>query len=180
MILKSVLFVSHDSSENSGCLDLYHGWDQWPIINHEETVQSLKISISFLQWQQKAQNVHLENKIFAAVSMLVSFHEFCLSHMKNIPGDIFHLLSRRLLGTWSYAKCVSELLQEGGVELELSEKVTANIYLVQRLLKVKIFSRSLPSCIYSSGKKRGWPKSSSLVIPSHHEAVLCAKVYRQL
>lgn len=66
--------------------------------------------------------------------------------MKNVPGNIFHLLSRRLLGTWSYVKCVSELLQEDEVEIKLSEKVSANIYLVERFLKVKICSRSLSSC----------------------------------
>lgn len=50
--------------------------------------------------------------------------------MKNTPGKIFHLLSRRLLDTRRYVKCVSELLQEDEVEIKLSEKVSANIYLV--------------------------------------------------
>lgn len=50
--------------------------------------------------------------------------------MKSVPGNIFHLLSRRLLGTWRYVKCARELLQEDEVEIKLSEKVSANIYLV--------------------------------------------------
>ena len=58
--------------------------------------------------------------------------EFYLSLVKNIPGNVFHLFSQRLLGTWSfrYVKCVSERLQEYEVEVKLSEKVSANIYLV--------------------------------------------------
>lgn len=71
--------------------------------------------------------------LFALFSMTRELiFELCLLYVKNIPGNVFHLFSRRLLGTWSfrYVKRVSELLQEYEVEVKLSEKVSANIYLV--------------------------------------------------
>lgn len=56
--------------------------------------------------------------------------KFCLSGVKNIPANDFHLFSRGFWAPGVSDKCVSELLQGYEVDVKLSEKVSANICLV--------------------------------------------------
>lgn len=80
-------------------------------------------------WHKNSNPALIPFPLFSMTREIIS--KFCLLHVTNIPGNVFHLFSRKLLGTWNfrYVKCVSELLPEYEVEVKLSEKVSANVYI---------------------------------------------------